>query len=382
MRSLSIWLFTLITICSSIYTSAQSCTNWLRLTNQPAFVRLGDLDITGNKVTVECTFNRTAPWSGSDLFQGDLVSKHEGAMDCNYLLRPSSAEITTTNGYFKTPTICPPELNKTYHAALVYDGSTLKFYRNGFLMSQVNASGNLIQNDWMTQVGLYFNGITQENFIGYINEVRIWNVARSQAQIRTFMNTSLPSPTSTSGLLAYYTFDNLINKQGNPTWNGTVSGSASINQANPNCPMAIDSCNTVLSSPISGCQGLQIAYGGANSAEFGYDIAPGLNGEFFTVGTTTTSGNDDIIVTKFNSAGAIQWTRLFGGASSESVRKIAPTSDGGVLIAGQTKSFGISQGEMLCMKVSANGALVWSKRFGLNSPNGDLAMDIIQTSDG
>lgn len=223
--------------------STDNCSYWLKLPSQPSYVRVGDLDIPGNKLTVEATFNRTAPWNGSDLFQGDLVSKHEDSRDCNYLLRPGSAEITTNNGYFKTPTICNIELNKTYHAAMVYDGATLKFYRNGYLMSQIAASGNLIQNNWQTQIGLYFNQITQENFFGYINEVRIWNTARTQAEIRSLMDKPIPSPQSTPGLLAYYTFDNLINKQGNPAWNGTVGGNASINQPNPNCNFIADSCN-------------------------------------------------------------------------------------------------------------------------------------------
>ena len=227
----------------SVLSKSQTCNNWVSLPSQPSYIRVGDLDVTGNKITVEALINRTAPWNGIDLFQGDVVSKHEDPKDCNYLLRPSSAEITTTNGYYKTPTICPIQLNKTYHVAMVYDGTALKFYRNGFLMSQIAASGNMVLNDWQTQIGLYYNQTTQENFIGYINEVRIWNIARTQEEIKSFMSGSLPSPQSTPGLLAYYTFDNLLNKQGNTAWNGKLGGSASINKTNPNCKLVVDSCN-------------------------------------------------------------------------------------------------------------------------------------------
>lgn len=233
----------------SLHSIGQSCNNWLELPNQPSYVRIGDLDITGNKVTVEAIFTRTAAWNGVDLYQGDLVSKHDGPNDCNYLLRPSSAEITTSNGYFKTPVICPIELNKTYHAAMVYDGSTLKFYRNGFLMSQTAATGNLVQNDWQTQIGLYFNLITQTQLVGYINEVRIWKIDRTQSEIRAYMNQPLPSPQTTPGLLAYYTFDNLMNKQGNAAWNGTLGGGAAIYKTNPNCAFVADSCS-ILSNPV------------------------------------------------------------------------------------------------------------------------------------
>lgn len=221
---------------------SQTCDNWLSLPSYQSYVSVGDLDVPGNQITVEAVFMRTAPYTGGAVWAGDLVSKHNNPPDVNYLLRPNNAEITTTNGYFITPPICEIELNKVYHAAMVYDGARLKFYRNGYLMSSVACRGNMFQNDFQTRIGLYDALVHQENLIGYINEVRIWNVARTQEQIRTYMSTSLPNPTSQTGLLAYYTFDNLLNKQGNTTWNGTLGGSASINTSITNCFFVADSC--------------------------------------------------------------------------------------------------------------------------------------------
>lgn len=230
-----------------LYSFAQvNCNNWLSLPSFPSNMDIGDLDIPGNTVTVEALINRTTPYTGGPLYAGDVVSKHIGPNDVNYLLRPNSAEITTTNGYFSTPNICEIDLNKTYHVAMVYDGSTLKFYRDGFLMSQVAATGNMIQNNWHTQIGLYDALTLNTNFIGYINEVRIWNIARSQTDIRNYMNSALPSPATQTGLLAYYTFDNLLNKQGNATWNGTRDGSAAINISNAACTFTPDSCKKVI----------------------------------------------------------------------------------------------------------------------------------------
>jgi gliding motility-associated-like protein len=214
--------------------SAQTCNNWLYIPSQPGYIGVGDLDIPGDQITVEAMFMRTTPYSHI-LYAGDLVSKHSIFSDVNYLLRPGTAEITTTNGYYLTPESCEIELNRIYHVAMVYDGSSLRFYRDGFLISQVAASGDLIQNDWDTRIGLYELAFYPENMIGYVNEVRIWNVARTQQQIRDNMSGSLSSPGTQPGLLAYYTFDNLINKQGNPAWNGTLGGSASINNSIPNC---------------------------------------------------------------------------------------------------------------------------------------------------
>ncbi len=224
------------------FLAAQTCNNWLNLPSYQSYVSVGDLDVTGTKITVEATFMRTAPYTGGQIWAGDLVSKHVHPTDANYLLRPNNAEITTSNGYFRTPDICEIELNKIYHAAMVYDGSTLKFYRNGYLMSSVPATGTMYQNNYETRIGLYDALVHNTNLIGYINEVRIWNVVRTQAQIRAYMNTSLPSPATQSGLLAYYTFNSLINKQGNTAWNGTIGGSATINRTIPDCSFVADSC--------------------------------------------------------------------------------------------------------------------------------------------
>ena len=238
-----VMLFSLFLFLSKA--NAQSCNNWLFLPSYQSYVRIGDLDVAGNKITVEATFMRTTPYTGGQIWAGDLVSKHNNPSDVNYLLRPNNAEITTTNGYFRTPDICEIELNKTYHVAMVYDGTTLKFYRNGFLMSSVPVTGNMYQNNFQTRIGLYDALVHNTNLIGYINEVRIWNVARSQSQINAYMATSLPNPATQPGLLAYYTFDNLLNKQGNPTWNGSLGGSAAIASTNPNCALNPLACKAL-----------------------------------------------------------------------------------------------------------------------------------------
>ena len=225
----------------------ESCNDWLHTPSANSFARIGDLDVPGNAITVEANINRTQPYlpgTGNDN-EGDIVSKHTDATNSNYILRPNHAYITTSDGFFGTPDICDLELNRTYHIAMVYDGATLKFYRDGFLMSQVNATGTLVQNNLNTQIGHYDALFWNTQFLGDINEVRIWNVARTQAQIQAYMNTSLPNPTTQTGLLAYYTFDNLLNKQGNPAWNATLFNGASINNTNANCDFIPDSCNVI-----------------------------------------------------------------------------------------------------------------------------------------
>ena len=227
--------------CKFSYTQI-NCNNWLKTPYQQSWVGIGDLDISGDQLTVEAIYNKPTPIPGEPVWDGDLVSKHVSYNDVNYLLRAGHAELTTTKGFFTTPKVCMIDFNKTYHVAMVYDGKTLKYYRNGFLMSEIPVTGNMVINDWEARIGYYAQSANIENFIGYINEVKIWRVARTQQEIRAYMDKPLPNPSAQSGLLAYYTFDNLLNKQGDTRWNGRLGGGASINNQNPNCTFIADSC--------------------------------------------------------------------------------------------------------------------------------------------
>jgi len=248
-------------IITNFATAQIDCNSWVKLENRFSAVTVGDLDVTGNQITVEALFNMTGP-------SVDIVSKHWGGFDVNYLLRPVRGEIATDISGFVTTnqgaSSCNDvlEYNKIYHAALVYDGSTLKFYRNGALISSVPCQGNLVTNNWNTAFGEhalivtptvnglpnenYHNSNTDESFRGYINEVKIWNVARTQEQIQQYMYTPLPNPTTQAGLVGYWTLNSLQNKQGNVLYNGTIEGSATIGQTSSTCAFVRDSCNIIL----------------------------------------------------------------------------------------------------------------------------------------
>lgn len=260
----------LFTVSASVRAQID-CNSWVKLDDRFAAVTVGDLDVTGNQVTVEALFLMTGP-------SVDIVSKHWGGFDLNYLLRPGRAEIATDISGFVTTNqgaaLCNDQLvfNKIYHAALVYNGSTLKFYRNGALISTVNCVGNLITNNWNTAIGEHapvvtptvngvpnpdyhnsneWEGYYDESFRGYINEVKIWNVARTQQELRLYMYNPLPDPTTQPGLVGYWTLNNLQNLQGNATYNGSIEGLATIGQTNITCNFIRDSCNIVLPVKIS-----------------------------------------------------------------------------------------------------------------------------------
>lgn len=237
------------------YVPPVSCDNWLDLGGRTNCVTIGDLDVSGHALTVEAMFN------ARDYNSVELVSKHWYPGDVNYLLRTVRAELTTSTQFYVTEVGCPYELNKTYHVAMVYDGATLKFYRDGSLISSVPATGDVYDdNNYQTTIGetgAYLSGIAGQEpddtragiFNGYINEVRIWKVARTQEEIRNNMFRPLLTPNvehANNKLLAYYSFDDLRNKADDASYPGVLHGTdAAINSVNPQCPYIADSCTAV-----------------------------------------------------------------------------------------------------------------------------------------
>ncbi len=129
------------------------------------------------------------------------------------------------------------------------------------------------------------------------------------------------------------------------------------------------------------CYGFQHSLG-TSSFDQGFDIAASTNNEIYAVGVTRKNGSDDILLTRTDAVGNPIWSKTVGGTGAESVRKIFATSDGGLLVIGQTKSYTNAAGDILCFKADAAGNLLWSRKFGVGSPFGDLGMDIIETTDG
>jgi gliding motility-associated-like protein len=191
----------------------------IELQNPFQYVTVGDLDVAGDQITVEALVYNT------NVISVNVVSKHTGPGNVNYLLRINTFEITTTNGFvlMSNPFAGSMDLNTWYHIAGTYDGSFVRYYVNGCLIVEQPATGNLITNNLLTGIGNMSSG-PDEQFYGRIDEVRIWNVARTQAQIANNMN-DLPTPGAQVGLLAYYKFDgDLVNLQGNVAFDGTWVG--------------------------------------------------------------------------------------------------------------------------------------------------------------
>ena len=88
----------------------------------------------------------------------------------------------------------------------------------------------------------------------------------------------------------------------------------------------------------------------------------------------------DFSLVKTDSSGELQWSQTYGGTNRESGSCVIQTSDGGYAIIGSTLSFGAGGSDMWLVKMDSIGTLQWSQTYG--GADWDTGNSVVQTSDG
>jgi hypothetical protein len=119
-------------------------------------------------------------------------------------------------------------VGKWYHLAGTFDGSTITIFVNGLFVDNKNISGrlNIDQSDLYIGRGdpTFSAG---EYFHGELDEIRLWNIARSQEQIQATINTTLTG--NEDGLIGYWNFDDGTTKDLSGHSNdGILNGDAQV----------------------------------------------------------------------------------------------------------------------------------------------------------
>ncbi|MCM0593810.1 MAG: CARDB domain-containing protein [Gloeotrichia echinulata DEX184] len=153
--------------------------------------------------------------------------------------------------------------NNWHHIAYSYDGTNQILYVDGIQRAIASISGTLTSNSQPISIGREVSSSTnQYGFNGTIDEVRIWNVARTQAQIQGNMSTRLTG--TETGLISYWNLDQgsggTIEDLTSNNNDGSLGGGTPANQPawvtsyQPNTPEVVSSFyrNTVLfDNPIA-----------------------------------------------------------------------------------------------------------------------------------
>lgn len=169
------------------------------------------LQITGNQITLEAyvKFNTFQ----DQPFKGTIINKEQNTSDNGYMLRIGGNGIINFNlGNGQWHELNSPSnaisLGLWYHVAATYDGATMKIYVNGNLIAQqnevlniANASNNLFIADWYD----WLFPSTARNVDAQIDEIRVWNIARTANQINLSYGCELTG--NETGLVLYYKFN-------------------------------------------------------------------------------------------------------------------------------------------------------------------------------
>ncbi len=122
---------------------------------------------------------------------------------------------------------------------------------------------------------------------------------------------------------------------------------------------------------------------GGTANELAYDIVPTMDGAFVAAGELVDpdESNRNIFLVKLSAEGDTLWTRTIGGASkNEFARSIRQTSDGGFILCGSQWELGTNIQNILLTKTDDQGAVNWTRAFGATAiEKGQLAQ---QTADG
>jgi hypothetical protein len=114
--------------------------------------------------------------------------------------------------------------NGSWHrVAVSYNGTAASTYMDGTLLDTRNIAFNTVLGS--ANIGCRIS--PTEYFSGTIDEVRIWNVARTQSQIQSTMNTTLVG--NESGLVAYYRLNESGQGSGITVQNSATATGATLN---------------------------------------------------------------------------------------------------------------------------------------------------------
>ncbi len=154
--------------------------------------------ITNNQVTLEC-------WVNHDNLASNRISRYVTLDSEIAVIRHDSGNAGRLHAYFKINGSLRSlvvdnvlQTGRWYHVAGVWDRTNINLYLNGILLTNANYAGMSLATN-SGGIGL---GSAGEYLNGRLDEVRIWNVARSASELRDAMHMQLTG--TETGLVTYY----------------------------------------------------------------------------------------------------------------------------------------------------------------------------------
>jgi hypothetical protein len=121
---------------------------------------------------------------------------------------------------------------------------------------------------------------------------------------------------------------------------------------------------------------------GGSNEDIAHSVWQTADGGYVVAGETRScgAGQTDILLLKYDSTGTLEWARTAGGGDYDDALSVQQTADGGYIVAGYTRSYGLAYENVFLLKYDSEGTLSWAKTTGGN--NEDMARSVQQTVDG
>ena len=82
------------------------------------------------------------------------------------------------------------------------------------------------------------------------------------------------------------------------------------------------------------------------------------------VGSRANLTNPDFAIVKTDSAGNVQWDRMYGGAGLDQCNAVQQTADGGYILAGYSNSFApAGDDDAYAVRINSIGDTLWTRTF-------------------
>ncbi len=212
----------------------------------------------------------------------------------------SAASVVLANGNAYAASFGALSANIWYHLAATYDGTTLKSYRNGVLITSTPTSGGALYPSSNT-FKLAKHPTVANFFNGTIDEVRVWTTARTCSEINTYKNDDIATPQP--GLKACYHIS-----EGTPNGNNTNNVFSTLNDASGNALHATSSNFTGNGAASNIVYGAQFTNANTNSLGSAPSITTHPSNSTVCAGINTTFS-----VTAVGSGLNYQWQVNNGG---------------------------------------------------------------------
>ena len=121
---------------------------------------------------------------------------------------------------------------------------------------------------------------------------------------------------------------------------------------------------------------------GGTGDDQGWAVRQTSDGGYVLAGNTrsVSAGPSDFWVVKTDPLGKEQWARAYGGDALEWAFDVEQTGDGGYIVAGLTSSFGAGDNDFWLVKTDALGNQEWDETYG--GTEAEIAYSLDRTTDG